>query len=207
MTNWTTPIPHNRSPRRPVSPDTVCNVKVEGEWMIYQGPAHMFAWEIVDEYRVRKQEDDEMTEWSHELKHDGGPMPVAGDVLCYVQGCERHWSPTPARARCVSWNYVTAYKIPMDDYRRLLAEKVSVFEQDGDPQDTNRPGKYDVEIRPHLFVDIYDVLHAFGVTNPGDQHAIKKMLKPGQRGVKDAAQDRREAIASLERAIELEGGE
>ena len=53
-------------------------------------------------------------------------------------------------------------------------------------------------------IDVYDVLQAFGVTNPADAHAIKKMLCPGQRGVKDAIQDRREAIQSLERAIELE---
>lgn len=53
-------------------------------------------------------------------------------------------------------------------------------------------------------IDVYDVLKAFGVTNQADAHAIKKMLMPGQRGAKDAIQDRREAIQSLERAIELE---
>jgi len=53
-------------------------------------------------------------------------------------------------------------------------------------------------------IDVYDVLLAYGVTNPADQHAIKKMLMPGKRGVKDANQDRKEAIQSLERAIELE---
>lgn len=67
--------------------------------------------------------------------------------------------------------------------------------------------KYHVQIRPGVYVDVYDVLHAFGVTNPGDQHAIKKMLMPGKRGHKDAIQDRREAIQSLERAIELEEGQ
>lgn len=52
--------------------------------------------------------------------------------------------------------------------------------------------------------DVYDVIHAFGVTNAGDQHAIKKILAAGQRGYKDGNQDRREAIQSLQRAIELE---
>jgi len=65
--------------------------------------------------------------------------------------------------------------------------------------------KYHVEIRPGVWVDVYDVLHAFRVTNPGDQHALKKLLKPGQRGHKDANQDRREAVDSIFRAIELEG--
>jgi len=64
--------------------------------------------------------------------------------------------------------------------------------------------KYHVEIRPGVWIDVYDVLHAFRVTNPGDQHALKKLLKPGQRGYKDANQDRREAVVSIERAIELE---
>ena len=54
--------------------------------------------------------------------------------------------------------------------------------------------------------DVYDILVAYEVTNPADAHAIKKMLCPGQRGAKDGIQDRREAIASLERAIELEQG-
>ncbi|PNQ53705.1 hypothetical protein C1141_19855, partial [Vibrio agarivorans] len=53
-------------------------------------------------------------------------------------------------------------------------------------------------------LDVYDVLYAFGVTNPADAHAIKKLLMPGQRGVKDANQDRREAIQAIERAIALE---
>lgn len=53
-------------------------------------------------------------------------------------------------------------------------------------------------------VDVYDVLVAFNVTCPAMQHAIKKCLAPGQRGAKDSVQDKREAIASIERSIELE---
>ena len=65
--------------------------------------------------------------------------------------------------------------------------------------------KYHVQIKGQ-WVDVYDILAAYSVTNPADAHAIKKMLCPGQRGAKDGIQDRREAIASLERAIELEQG-
>jgi len=65
--------------------------------------------------------------------------------------------------------------------------------------------KYHVQIKGQ-WVDLYDILTAYSVTNPADAHAIKKMLCPGKRGAKDGIQDRREAIASLERAIELEGG-
>ena len=65
--------------------------------------------------------------------------------------------------------------------------------------------KYHVQIKGQ-WVDVYDILVAYEVTNPADQHAIKKMLRPGSRGAKDGIQDRQEAIASLQRAIELEGG-
>ena len=65
--------------------------------------------------------------------------------------------------------------------------------------------KYHVQIKG-LWVDVYDILTAYSVTNPADAHAIKKMLCPGRRGAKDGIQDRREAIVSLQRAIELEGG-
>jgi hypothetical protein len=65
--------------------------------------------------------------------------------------------------------------------------------------------KYHVQIKGQ-WVDVYDILTAYRVTNPADAHAIKKMLCPGRRGAKDGIQDRQEAIVSLQRAIELEGG-
>lgn len=53
-------------------------------------------------------------------------------------------------------------------------------------------------------VDVYDVLMAFNVTNPATQHAIKKLLMPGNRGHKDKITDLKEAHQSIARAIELE---
>ena len=52
-------------------------------------------------------------------------------------------------------------------------------------------------------VDVYDVLKAWHVTCPATQHAIKKLLMPGQRGSKDKLQDLEEAGKAIERAIEL----
>lgn len=69
---------------------------------------------------------------------------------------------------------------------------------------TVAPSKYHRQIKPGVWVDIYDILTAYEVTNPADAHAIKKMLMPGMRGHKGAIQDREEAIASLRRSIELE---
>lgn len=64
--------------------------------------------------------------------------------------------------------------------------------------------KYSKEIRKGVFVDVYDVLSAFDVKCPAMQHAIKKMMCSGQRGFKGVEQDKREAIASIERSIELD---
>ena len=54
------------------------------------------------------------------------------------------------------------------------------------------------------YVDVYDVLWSFDVRCPAVQHAIKKLLKPGQRGVKDSIQDKLEAVSSVLRSIDNE---
>ena len=58
-----------------------------------------------------------------------------------------------------------------------------------------------------IYADVYDVLTAFEVVNPAMAHAVKKMLAPGQRGAKGTIQDMKEAVESIERAIELEAGD
>jgi hypothetical protein len=64
------------------------------------------------------------------------------------------------------------------------------------------PSKYHVVINGD-WADVYDVLWSFKVTNPATAHAIKKLLKPGQRGHKDEITDLTEASQSIVRAIEL----
>ena len=57
----------------------------------------------------------------------------------------------------------------------------------------------------HLkWIDVYRVLDLFGVSNPCVQHAIKKLLCKGTRGVKDTRQDVQEAITSLVRCLEMQ---
>ena len=68
-------------------------------------------------------------------------------------------------------------------------------------------GKYDREIKPSVWVDVYDVLAAFTGkiserAKPAIDHAIKKLLAPGLRGVKEERQDLIEARDSLNRAIQ-----
>lgn len=68
---------------------------------------------------------------------------------------------------------------------------------------TERSSKYHREIKPGVWVDVYDVLVAFNVTCPALQHLIKKALAVGQRGHKDASEDLKDILASAKRAIEL----
>lgn len=64
--------------------------------------------------------------------------------------------------------------------------------------------KYLHEIKPGVFVDVYDVLMAWNVANPALQHLIKKALQAGERGHKSREQDLQDIIDSAIRAKELE---
>ena len=109
------------------------------------------------------------------------------------------WSEAEKRMDAIGQNGGTGEHYPAPEYD----PQDVAFPQPGNP---GRPAsKYHVQIKGQR-VDVYDILSAYGVTNPADAHAIKKMLCPGQRGSKDGIQDRQEAIVSLQRAIELEGG-
>jgi hypothetical protein len=53
-------------------------------------------------------------------------------------------------------------------------------------------------------IDVYRVLKLFNVTDPCLQHAIKKLLVAGGRGAgKDITQDLREAVDSVNRALDM----
>lgn len=55
-----------------------------------------------------------------------------------------------------------------------------------------------------IYVDVYAVLVAFGVTCPATAHAVKKLLAAGQRGKGDKKADLVGAIAAINRAIDLD---
>ncbi len=54
-------------------------------------------------------------------------------------------------------------------------------------------------------IDVYRVLLLFNVENPCLQHAVKKLLCAGKRGVKDQEKDVQEAIDTLERFLVMLG--
>lgn len=55
-----------------------------------------------------------------------------------------------------------------------------------------------------ILVDVYSVIEAFGVQEPGMQQAIKKILCARIRGKGDRRQDIQEAIDALTRQLEIE---
>lgn len=66
--------------------------------------------------------------------------------------------------------------------------------------------KYLREIKPGIFVDVYDVLLAFDVKCPALSLAITRLLEPGLYLPKWSIQYKIEAIASINRSIEIEKG-
>ena len=64
---------------------------------------------------------------------------------------------------------------------------------------------YIVDISKYNKLDIYRILSLYDVTDPCLQHAIKKLLCAGKRGVKNQTQDINEAILSLKRLLEMQG--
>lgn len=52
-------------------------------------------------------------------------------------------------------------------------------------------------------IDVYRVLDLFDVTDPCLQHAVKKVLVAGARGVKPSTTDITEAIVSLQRYLQM----
>ena len=61
--------------------------------------------------------------------------------------------------------------------------------------------KYKREIKPGVFIDVYDVIDCYEVTSGALQHALKKILAAGKRGHKDYEQDLIDILASVERAL------
>ena len=115
---------------------------------------------------------------------------------------------TRAQWRAARDELISPFSSPEEDEAWQAAEKRmdAIGHNGGTGEHYEAPAsKYHVQIKGQ-WVDVYDILAAYNVTNPADAHAIKKMLCPGQRGVKGGIQDRQEAIVSLQRAIELEQG-
>lgn len=70
------------------------------------------------------------------------------------------------------------------------------------PVEDKPKNKYSREIKPGVWVDVYDVLRAFPTNCPAMDHAAKKVLAAGKRGHKDTITDKKDIIASVKRSME-----
>ena len=93
------------------------------------------------------------------------------------------------------------------DSRDASSDELKYFIRPVEPTkqvEPTEPNKYMREILPGVWVDVYDVLQAWKVTNPALQHLIKKALQPGHRGHKTLEEDLNDIASSAKRAIRLE---
>lgn len=72
-------------------------------------------------------------------------------------------------------------------------------EQNQEPK--GRPSPYAIRVKGVL-IDPYRILLAYGITNPAQQHAIKKLLRAGKDHLA-WHEDIQEAIDSLKRGLEI----
>lgn len=98
------------------------------------------------------------------------------------------WSRDEASRQCFSKGSLTQAEL----YRAGLEPNVGPFYAND---------KYKREIKPGVFVDVYDVIDCFEVTSGALQHAVKKLLAAGKRGHKDYEQDLIDILSSVERAL------
>lgn len=159
-------------------------------------------------------------EWSPAVQHDGSavcPEEARGVRTQVKQNHDWDWVDADSNGEFWPWHKVVCYRIPMADYRRIYgdpldshpnseadADRYSVGADTVDDCEDQPPrSKYHREIVPGVWVDVYDVLKAWSVTNPALQHLIKKALAPGERGHKTLEQDMADIVASAKRAQEL----
>lgn len=69
---------------------------------------------------------------------------------------------------------------------------------------SSKHSHYKKDVRHLTFIDPYRICDLYNVTHPALQHAIKKLLMPGERGAgKDFAKDIREAGDSITRCLQM----
>jgi hypothetical protein len=102
----------------------------------------------------------------------------------------------------VESKYTTDYNLIYEGIPSMIEVGDCVVVEDVVAEQPTR-NKYSREIKQGVFVDVYDVLRAFNVTDPCLSHLTKKALAGGQRGHKDLGEDLRDILASAKRAVEM----
>ena len=89
---------------------------------------------------------------------------------------------------------------PSANFRAEVAAQPEILGVGTIPDDVDAPQNPYVRVIQGVEIDIYRILKAWEITDPGEQHAIKKLLRRGRSG-KSALQDKLEAIQSLQRSV------
>lgn len=113
-----------------------------------------------------------------------------GVPYCHIHKIDKKELPT-------SWDYPSSWfceECFKENYKEYNVAEIT----------SSKRSKYHREVKPGVYIDVYDVLTAFNVTCPAIGHAVKKLLAPGKRGAKDMATDLKEANQSIDRAIQIE---
>lgn len=95
----------------------------------------------------------------------------------------------------------------MQKARRIFWAKIDnaegLISMNNNNNNNNNHNHYKKYVKHLETIDVYRVLDLFDVTDPCEQHAVKKILCAGIRGAKTAEQDIQEAIDSLNRRLEM----
>lgn len=136
--------------------------------------------------------------WSKPVGINIGDFVTAGDLFEWPAG--HVWEVVEDLPDCADWitdKYVVhSYMEAREGWQKVDVTKVA---PETPPLVRN---KYMREIAPGVWVDVYDVLYAFTVTDPCLQHLIKKALATGVRGHKSTREDLIDIRDSAIRAIE-----
>ncbi|QMP81500.1 terminase large subunit [Escherichia phage vB_EcoM_APEC] len=119
-----------------------------------------------------------------------------GDLSWNIDGYEtKEWRSTDSFPIYMK-NYEKTVKVLWQRNAPTLTEELPFI--DDEPH-----GHYKKDVSNLNSIDVYRVLKLFDVKDPALQHAVKKILCAGDRGTKDKVQDIQEAIASLNRSLEM----
>lgn len=131
-------------------------------------------------------------EYGVEYPTNGVKPDLPDDVLVDFKSCQHggYNQFGPMAVNHFRWEYSSAFRIVDDRYKPATApvEQTNKY-------DRTITGKYGTG---KCTIDVYRVLAAYDVTDSEVAHAVKKLLAPGQRGVKEERQDIEEAIQSLQ---------
>lgn len=135
-------------------------------------------------------------EYGVEYPTNGVKPDLPDDVLVDARidnGFYRNqWAGERDVGNCIWDCKVTAFKITD---KRFKTSELAEPTQSTNKYDRTITGKYSTG---KCTIDVYRVLAAYDVTDSEVAHAVKKLLAPGQRGVKEERQDIEEAMQSLQ---------